>query len=73
MASFHTINFPNRFAINNRVIVCPTCGADKALSVFGYMGRPASVRCPKGHENPLPPPFNDPGLIATILSHPDMN
>ena len=73
MATFHTINFTGKLAINNRPIVCPTCGADKQLSVFGHMGQPAHLRCPNGHETPMRPPFDGPDLIAVILSSPGVS
>jgi hypothetical protein len=49
---------------------CPTCRTSKGLTVYGYLGGPARMKCPGGHEFAVPAPFDAERLMEQTANSP---
>jgi hypothetical protein len=50
---------------------CPNCFGTETLTVYGYRGGPARMKCTCGQEFAVPKPFDATALMEQVVTSPD--
>lgn len=52
------------------LVVCPDCGADTELTIYGPDGGAGHLMCPDGHHFAVPAPIDPVDLLERVVADP---